>query len=188
MIGHSDRFFGTPASATTLMYSTFVLLISATTLPYSTLILLISATTFLFSASALLLVLLHFCYVVRHVLIDASELLLVLWYSCYLVRHVLICASALLLVLRHSCYVGRHVLIGASALLLCATAFQRCIVSSDTYCAASYSFIMISQVVAPLSRPDPFGRIRTESEMSLKSLKNHIFAEAITKLGKPINI
>ena len=52
-------------------------------------------------------------------------------------------ALALLLVLRHSCCVGRHVLIGASALLLCATTLQYCIVSSDTYCVASYSFLMI---------------------------------------------
>ena len=45
-------------------------------------------------------------------------------------------ASALLLVLRHSCCVGNHVLIGT-------TVPQYCIVPSGTYCAASYSFLMI---------------------------------------------
>ena len=65
-------------SATTLLFSTSVLLISATALLFSTSVLLISATALLFSASAL---------------------------------------------------------------LLCATTLQYCIVSSNTYCAMSYSFI-----------------------------------------------
>ena len=55
--------------------------------------------------------------------------------------------EALLLVLRHSYCVDRHVLIGASALLLCATTPQYYIVPSGTYCAASYSFLMIDLVV-----------------------------------------
>ena len=45
-------------------------------------------------------------------------------------------ALALLLVLRHSCCVGRHILYDA-------TAPQYYIVSSGTYCTASYSFLMI---------------------------------------------
>ena len=57
---------------------------------------------------------------------------------------------------RHFCYVGRDVLFStlvllisatallfsASTLLLCATALQYCTVSSGTYCAVSYSFII----------------------------------------------
>ena len=41
-------------------------------------------------------------------------------------------------------------LFSALALLLCATASQYCIVSLDTYCAASYSFLMIGLVVKQL--------------------------------------
>ena len=55
MSGCSDRCFGTPASATVLLFSTSVLLISATTLLLSTSVLLISVTALLLSASALLL-------------------------------------------------------------------------------------------------------------------------------------
>ena len=87
-------------------------------------------------ASALLLVLRHSCCVGSHVLIGASALLLVLWHSYCVGSHVLIGASALLLVLWHSYCVGRHVLYDA-------TAPQYYIVPSGTYCAASYSFLMI---------------------------------------------
>ena len=40
--------------------------------------------------------------------------------------------------------------------------------------------------VGPHSRPDPFGRIRTESEMPYyhSITQNHIFAEAISKFGQ----
>ena len=68
--------------------------------------------------------------------VGASALLLVIWHSCCMGNHILIGASALMLVLRHSCCVGRHVMYGA-------TAPQYCIVPSGTYCAASYSFLMI---------------------------------------------
>ena len=96
----------------------------------------------LISASAFLLVLRHFCYVGRHVLIGATTLLLVLQHFYYMGRHILIGASALLLVLRHFCYVGRHVLISVLALLLCATELQYCTVPSGTYCVVSYSFLI----------------------------------------------
>ena len=86
------------------------------------------APTSLISASALLLVLRHFCYVGRHVLINVLALLLVLQHFCYMGRHVLINALALLLVIRHFCYMGRHVLISASALLLYAMTLQYCTV------------------------------------------------------------
>ena len=60
-------------------------------------------------------------------------------------------ASALLLVLRHSCWTGATTLLlrGQARPDQCfgthagATVLQYCIVSSDTYCAASYSFLMI---------------------------------------------
>ena len=44
--------------------------------------------------------------------------------------------------------------------------------------------------MGPLSRPDPFWRTRTEFGMPYyhSITQNHIFAEAISKLGKPINI
>ena len=60
-----------------------------------------------------------------------SALLLVLRHFYCIGRHVLIGASELLLVLQHFCYVGRHVSV------------QYCIVPSGTYCATSYSFLMI---------------------------------------------
>ena len=94
MSGRSDRCFDTPASATTLLLSTSVLLLSATALLFSTSVLLISATALLLSTSVLL-----------------------------------ISVMALLF--------------SASALLLYATAPQYCIVHSGTYCATSYSFLMI---------------------------------------------
>ena len=90
----------------------------------------------LIGAPALMLVLRHSCCVGNHVLIGAPALLLVLQHSCCVGKHVLICVPALLLVLRHSCCVGRHVLYGA-------TAPQYYIVPSGTYCAGSYSFLMI---------------------------------------------
>ena len=68
--------------------------------------------------------------------VGASALMLVLRHSCCMGNHVLIGPSALLLVLQHSCYVGSHILIGT-------TVPQYCIVPSGTYCAASYSFLMI---------------------------------------------
>ena len=48
----------------------------------------------------------------------------------------------------------------------------------------------ISMDVGPLSLPDPFWQIRTESGMPFyhSITQNHIVAEAISKLGKPINI
>ena len=52
-------------------------------------------------------------------------------------------SSALLLVLWYSCCVGRHVLVGT-------TIPQYSIVPSGTYCAASYSFLMIGLVVKQL--------------------------------------
>ena len=76
----------------------------------------------------------HFCYVGRHVLISASALLLVLRNFCYVGRHVLFSTSVLLIS-------ATALLFSASALLLCATVLQYCIVSSDTYCVVSYSFI-----------------------------------------------
>ena len=94
MSGRSDQCFGTPASATALLLSTSVILISAKALLFSTSVLLISATALLLSTSVLL-----------------------------------ISVTALLF--------------SASTLLLCATAPQYCIVPSGTYCAASYSFVMI---------------------------------------------
>ena len=46
------------------------------------------------------------------------------------------------------------------------------------------------EYVGPLSWPDPFLQIRTESGMPCyhSITQNHIFVEAISKLGKPINI
>ena len=106
----------------------------------------------LIGASALLLVLRHSCWCfgtpastsalligAPALLIGAPALLLVLRHSCCVSKHVLISAFALLLVLQHSCCVGRHVLYGA-------TAPQYYIVPSDTYCTASYSFLMIGLV------------------------------------------
>ena len=55
MSGRSDRCFGTPASATALLFSTSVLLISATALLFTTSVLLISATALLLSTSVLLI-------------------------------------------------------------------------------------------------------------------------------------
>ena len=51
------------------------------------------------------------------------------------------------------------------------------------------SIIMVV-IMGPLSLPDPFWRIRTESGMPCyhSITQNHIFAEVISKLGKPINI
>ena len=87
--------------------------------------------------------------------VGASALLLVLRYSCWCFC-TSIGATALMLVLRQSCWCfGTPV--GATTLLLhgqprfdrClgtltgATAPQYCIVPSDTYCTASYSFLMI---------------------------------------------
>ena len=108
MSGHSDRCFGTPASAMTLLLrgqarpvQYFGTLISATALLFSTSVLLISATALLLSPSVLL--------------ISATTLLF-----------------------------------SASVLLHCATAPQYHIVPSGTYCAASYSFLMIGLVVKQL--------------------------------------
>ena len=56
-------------------------------------------------------------------------------YFCYVGKHVLISTSVLLIS-------ATALLFSASALLLCATALQYCTVSSDTYCAVSYSFII----------------------------------------------
>ena len=44
--------------------------------------------------------------------------------------------------------------------------------------------------LGPLSQPDPFWRIRTESGLPCyhSITQNQIFAEVISKLGKPINI
>ena len=123
----------------------------------------------LIGASALLLVLQHSCWCFGTP-VGASALLLVLRHSCWcfdtpvgattlllrgqprfdwcfgtpvgattlllLGQPRLVGASALLLVLRHSCCVCRHVLVGT-------TVPQYCIVPSGTYCAASYSFLMI---------------------------------------------
>ena len=58
-------------------------------------------------------------------------------------RHVLLSTSVLLIS-------ATVLLFSASTLLLCATALQYGIVSSDTYCAASYSFLMIGLVVKQL--------------------------------------
>ena len=72
-------------------------------------------------------------------------------------RHVLLSTSVLLisatkLLLSTSVLMisVTALLFNASALLLCATALQYCIVSSDTYCAVSYSFLMIGLVVKQL--------------------------------------
>ena len=118
----------------------------------------------LIGASALLLVLRHSCYVSRHVLFSTSVLLisamtLLLNTSVLLISAtalplstsvLLICATALL----HSTSVlligATTLLFSASALLLCATTPQYCIVPSGTYCAASYSFLMIGLVVKQL--------------------------------------
>ena len=50
--------------------------------------------------------------------------------------------------------------------------------------------VRLTGFVGPLSQPDPFWRIRTESGMPCyhSITQNHIFAEAISKLGKLINI
>ena len=63
----------------------------------------------------------------RHVLFSTSVLQISATALLFSTSVLLISATALL--------------ISASALLLCATALQYCIVSSDTYCAVSYSFI-----------------------------------------------
>ena len=55
MIGHSNQCFGTPVSATALLFNTSVLLISATAILFSTSVLLFSATALLFSSSVLLI-------------------------------------------------------------------------------------------------------------------------------------
>ena len=79
------------------------------------------------SASALLLVLRHFCYVGRHVLFSTLVLLISATALLFSTLVLLISATTLLL--------------SAPALLLCATALQYCIVTSDTICVVSYSFI-----------------------------------------------
>ena len=87
------------------------------------------AGTSLISALALLLVLRQFCYVGKHVLFSTSVLLISDTALLFSTLVLLISATTLLF--------------SASVLLLCATTLQYCIVSSDTYCAVSYSFISI---------------------------------------------
>ena len=115
----------------------------------------------LIGASALLLVLRHSCYVGRHVLfstlvllISATTLLfstLVLLISATTLllstSVLLISATALLLSTSVLLISATALLFSASVLLLCATAPQYCIVPLDTYCAASYSFLMFGLVV-----------------------------------------
>ena len=112
-----------------VLLSTSVLLINATALLLSTSVLLISATTLLFSTSVLL--------------ISATALLLS-------TSVLLISATALLLSTSILLISATTLLFSASTLLLCATAPQYCIVPSGTYCAASYSFLMICLVVKQL--------------------------------------
>ena len=111
----------------------------------------------LIGASGLLLVLRHFCYVGRHVifstlvlLISATTLLLstsVLLISAttllFSTSVLLISATALLLSTSVLLISATALLFIASALLLCAMAPQYCIVPSGTYCAVSYSILMI---------------------------------------------
>ena len=56
------------------------------------------------------------------------------------------------------------------------------------YCAGIEN--KAADAVGPLSRPNPFCWIRTESGMPCYHpiTQNHIFTEVISKLGKPINI
>ena len=112
-----------------VLFSTSVLLISATTLLLSTSILLISATALLFSTSVLLISATTLLLSTSVLLISATTLLLS-------TSVVLISATALLF--------------SALALLLCATTPQYCIVPLGTYCAVSYSFLMIGLVVKQL--------------------------------------
>ena len=112
MSGHSDRCFGTPAGATTL-------LLRGQARPDRCFDTLVGVTALLLRGKACP----DRCFDTHS---GAMTLMLVLW---------------------HSCCVGMHVLIGASALLLCATIPQYYIVPSGTYCAASYSFLMIGLVV-----------------------------------------
>ena len=102
----------------------------------------------LIGASALLLVLRHFCYVGRHVLfctsvISATALL-------FSTSVLLISATALLLSTSVLLISATALLFSASVLLHCAMAPQYRIVPSGTYCAASYSFLMIGLVVKQL--------------------------------------
>ena len=62
----------------------------------------------------------------------------------------LISATALLLNTSVLLISATTLLFSASALLLCATAPRYCIVPLGTYCAASYSFLMIGLVVKQL--------------------------------------
>ena len=78
--------------------------------------------------------------VLRYSLISAMTL-----FDCasthLLLRYSLISASAHL-VLRYFLISATTLSVSALALLLCATAPQYCIVSSGTYCAVSYSFLI----------------------------------------------
>ena len=118
----------------------------------------------LIGASALLLVLRHSCYVGRHVLFSTSVLListttLLLSNSVLLISAttlllstsvLLISATTLLLSTSVLLISAMALLFSTSVLLLCATTPQYCIVPLDTYCAASYSFLMIGLVVKQL--------------------------------------
>ena len=102
------------------------------------------------SASALLLVLQHSCYVGRHVLFSTSVLLISATALLLSTSVLLISATTLLLSTSVLLISATTLLFNASALLLCATTPQYCIVPSGTYCAASYSFLMIGLVVKQL--------------------------------------
>ena len=118
----------------------------------------------LIGASALLLVLRHSCYMGRHVLFSTSILLISATALLFSTSVLLISATTLLLstsvllisattlLLSTSVLLisATTLLLSASALFLCATTPQYCIVPSGTYCAASYSFLMIGLVVKQL--------------------------------------
>ena len=86
----------------------------------------------------------------RHVLFTTSVLLISVMVLLFSTSVLLISATTLLFSTSVLLISAMVLLFNASALLLCATVPQYCIVPSSTYCAASYSFLMIglgSQIV-----------------------------------------
>ena len=86
----------------------------------------------------------------RHVLFSTSVLLISVMVLLFSTSVLLISATTLLFSTSVLLISATVLLFNASALLLCATVPQYCIVPSSTYCATSYSFLMIglgSQIV-----------------------------------------